>query len=533
MLRKISCDASTSLYAVLVLFGAQLLIGCATTTMAPVPSKAAPKDNEGIVVLSITGNTGQVGQIEYVNLKREDNPGKVENIQILRNVAAGLARDTALFVGVIPAGTYSLKELHVGVNYLSFGEGARQLIGDLRVEQGAVADLGRIVMTPLNARILTGRSKLITSNAELIKKFSPENAWILAKPAMQGWVTPHSKLDITEDYALRRPVGANTPSELASGEIIVASRLGTLLIRNNVGRWRAARAETLNSFLAVLPISSRQVDGMDAVAVAVGEFNTIARLDAKEKMTLLDPGNLPPGNLINLQGNADVGWYVAHQQNSKVVLYRAEHLDKGDWREVRSENIAFSFWSGANSFWMWPTERGFAYAISEGSIHNYHFKTKTWSDSHAPNKNRLIAIAPAGETLGVLTSPGGGFGGMFASMYMSYDRGMTWETIKSPYKVKMYAPRALINGTLLVAGGGMYAKEELQASEDHGQTWRVRSDKIGFKDDIVVLPSGGLLAIDAGASFGLASIAYSSDNGATWKVEYSNFDRSVYELQKK
>jgi hypothetical protein len=43
----------------------------------------------------------------------------------------------------------------------------------------------------------------------------------------------------------------------------------------------------------------------------------------------------------------------------------------------------------------------------------------------------------------------------------------------------------------------------------------------------------GNFRVKAGARFGLARIRHSADEGATWRVEYSNFDRAVYEAEQK
>lgn len=520
-------------FAGLVL-GSQLIGGCVSISNAPEPSKAVADKNEGYVVVSVTGNTGQVGQIESIQLqlqnRRQDQPEKIE---VLHNVAACLARDTALFIGILPEGDYAFDQFNVGTIYVPFGDGAKKLIGNIHVTAGKVADLGRIVMTPINSFLLMGRSELITSNTGLVKRFSPSNAAIYDHEVTNGWINPRSEHDRVEEYAMDRPVGADTPAELKDGSVIAASRLGTLLIRNHNGRWRAVRTGDLNSLLAVTPVLSGDVDGVNALAVAVGEFNTIVRLDTGGKLSTLDSGNLPPGNLLYVAGNSSAGWYVADQEKDKVTLYHSMKLDHGDWAPMRVENMAFSFWSGANSFWMWRTQHGFSYAISQGIIRSYDFATDKWSEAHAPNNDRLITIAPSEKGLGILTSPGGGFGGMFAHMYVSYDDGATWQVVQSPYKVKMYAPRVLADGALLVAGGGPFSLSELQRSLDQGKTWTICSNKFGIEANLMPLPTQGLLGVEAGAQFGYAAIWHSSDDGSTWSVEYSNFDRQAYELQKK
>jgi len=519
-------------YAILAI-SMLVIAGCVDINDASVPSKAIAGKGDGFIVVAITGNTGQVGQIESVQLLRVNRrPEQRDTIQVMRNVASGLARDTALFVGIVPEGDYSLYQLNFGARYLLIAEGARKLMGDIHVKAGAVADLGRVVMTPLNTSVLTGRSVIETTNSELVRRFSPENASIYEHEVSGGWIYPHSPRDLVEDYAMQRPVGADTPAELASGEIIAASRLGTLLIRNVRGRWRAVRTGNLNSLLAVQPVRDGDVDGSPALAVAVGEFNTIAVLDRNEKLAIKQSGNLPLGNVIYVAGNSKVGWFVAHKSADRVGIYRSTSLDNGNWSLLKEEKVGFSFWNGVNSFWTWSSSHGFAYATSEGVIRNYDYPTGVWVESHSPNNSRISAIAVSDAGIGILTSPGGGFGGVFAGMYVSNDIGKSWIEIKSPYKVKLYAPRVLSDGSLLVAGGGPFAKSELQRSSDKGKTWQVCSDKVDINDNIVPLPTQGTLAIDSGAQFGLAHIMHSADSGSTWATEYSNFDLQAFEFEK-
>lgn len=533
MIASIFCRrVSKALACIVLIVAVQALGGCTSINVASEPSKARAGEHDGYIVLAITGNTGQVGQIQSIQLKlanlRQDQR---DSIQILHNVAVGLARDTALFVGIVPEGDYSLNQLDFGTKYLLIPEGARNLMGNVHVNAGAVADLGRIVMTPLNTWVLTGRSVLETSNKDLVKRFSTENASIYDHEVSGGWVSPHSPKDLVEEYAMSRPVGADTPTELPTGEVIAASRLGTLLIRNAKGRWRAVRTGNLNSFLAVQAVRE-DVDGVAALAVAVGEFNTLAVLDKDEKLNLRHTGDLPLGNIIYVTGNSHVGWFVAHKAGDRVGIYKSKKLDNGQWSLLKQEKVGFSFWNGSNDFWIWSNANGFSYAVSEGVIRSYDYATSEWSESRAPNNNRLVSIAPSDAGIGILTSPGGGFAGVFAGMYVSYDGGKVWVEVKSPYKVKLYAPRVLADGTLLVAGGGPFAKRELQKSSDQGKTWQVCSDRVDISDNIVPLPNHGLLAIDSGAQFGLAHVMHSSDSGKTWVTEYSNFDMQAYEAEK-
>jgi hypothetical protein len=513
-----------------------LLSACATVTNAPDPSKTAPTAEQGVVVISVTGNTAQVNQFDQITLRKLPGPGgpqsNVREQHILRQVSKGLARDTSLFVGSLPEGEYALERM-VDVDTqrsLYLAEGGRRLIGNFRVKAGALIDLGRLIVTPVNTKVIVGRSGRVPSNAPLVKRFAREHEQFYAREVLPGWIEPRNSDDRVEEYALTRPVGADGIAELPDGELAAASRLGTVLLRDKQGRWRPARSGGLESLLWLKPL-----DSPDTLLVAVGEFSTLLRLDKPSgKLLPMDTGNLPAGNLIFIDGNAQAGWFIAQQSGSEVTLYRSAVLDRGDWKALRKEDVSRSFWSGANSFWAWSTANGFAYAVSQGSIWYYDFADSLFTERHAPNNNRLTTIAPsANGALGILTSPGGGFGGVFATMYLSRDGAASWEEIKSPFNVKIAPPRLTQQGTMLVTGGA-FGKPELHASKDGGKTWsKVSEGVVELTEQIVVLSSGGLLAVDAGSRFGLAHIRHSADEGTTWRTEYSNFDRAFYDAEQK
>lgn len=512
-----------------------LLSACAVVTTAPDPTKTAPAADQGIAVLSVTGNTAQVSAFDQVTVRKlRDQNAPTSNVvvqHILRNVSPGLARDTALFIGTLPEGDYVLDRMvDVRSNRaLNMGAGAQELIGTFRVKAGALVDLGRVIVTPVNSKVIVGRSARVTSNRELVRRFAREHERFYTREVVAGWTAPRGAVDQVEEYALSRPVGADGVVELPGGEVAAGSRLGTVLVRDTQGRWRALRSDGLESLLWVKPPESA-----DAPLIAAGEFNTIVRHDrASGKLVALDPGNLPPGNLLFIDGNDRAGWFVAQQGGNVFSLYRSATLERGDWKLLRKEDVSASFWSGANRAFLWRTTNGFAYALSEGSLWFYDFGTGQFTERRAPNNNRLLSVLPsANNAIGILTSPGGGFGGVFSGMYVSRDLGASWQEVPSPFNVKVVPPALTPKGTLLVQGDA-FGSPELQASQDMGKNWFKVTDAVLLSEQLVVLPTQGILAVENGSRFGIASIRRSGDEGATWRTEYSNFDRAAYDAQQK
>lgn len=500
------------------------LSGCATGGVDP--AKQAPKANESVVAISITGNTSQVSALDMLTVERAPLPdGSAGGRFSLRQLAPGLARDTSLFVGVLPAGEYHFTRLDnfQTRRYLLISDRMNERIGRFRVVAGEATDLGRLIVTPVNTNVIMGRSTRVTDNKALMTRFVPEELPFFSGRVNGGWIAPRGDNDRTEEYALERPVGADGVLELPDGRIVAGSRLGSVLVRERNARWHVLGSDVLQSILSVVPS-----DRDDARLFAVGEFDTILRLRIWDgRMEAVDPGNLPPGNLIFIDGNDRDGWYVGLQHGTEVQLLRSATIDHGDWKSLASDSVAFDFFNGGNSAWMWRVPGGLGYAISAGRIRRLDYASGRWTETKAANNNRVISLAPNPDgSLGILTSPGGGFGGVFASLYLSPDFGVNWTEVKSDFKVSVNAPRRTPKGTLLVPGG-VFGKQELHASTDAGTTWQVRGDfPLGRRLEIT--PTQGLFGIDPGA-FGLFAIWHSDDEGATWRSEYSNFDRGAYD----
>ncbi len=520
-LQRARCWAGAALAAAVV-----ALSGCATSAAVD-PARQAPKADESVVAVTITGNTAQVTAMDTLTVARgKQADGSSGGLFVLRQLAPGLARDTSLFVGVLPAGDYRLVQISnfQTRRFLNITEKMGERLGHFRIVAGQATDLGRIVMTPVNTNVVLGRSARITDNKALMARFVPEELRFFEGATNGGWTTPRDPADLAEAYALERPVGADGLMELPDGRIVAGSRLGTVLVRELGGHWHVLRSEVLQSILSVVPS-----DRDDARLFAVGEFDTILRLPTwSSPMEVVDPGNLPPGNLIFIDGNDRDGWYVGLQHGSQVQLLRSAALAGGDWKVLAADSVATDFFNGGNRAWLWRVPGGLGYALSSGRIRHLDYASGRWTETKAAANDRLTRIVqnPDGS-LAILTSPGGGFGGVFASLYLSPDFGATWTEVKSDFSVAISPPHRTAKGTLLVPGG-VFGKQELHASTDGGKTWQARGE-FPIQRGLELTPTQGLFGVDAGGQ-GIFGIWHSDDDGATWKPEYSNFDRAAYDL---
>ena len=139
-----------------------------------------------------------------------------------------------------------------------------------------------------------------------------------------------------------------------------------------------------------------------------------------------------------------------------------------------------------------------------------------------------IANGPTGVR-GVLTSPGGGFGGVFAKTHYSADCGQTWTPTASPYKVKVAAPLMLGSGTLIETGG-VFRDSGLYGSTDEGQTWTKFTDKVDAGNVLWAFEDVGLLSVSNGAQ-GIEYVRFSADDGRNWTLELSNINFKVLQQQ--
>jgi hypothetical protein len=509
-----------------------LLSACVTMTTAPDPLKAEREADASMVVVSVTTNTAQIKGFDGLAVRRTNAPDvNVVEMHALNQIVPDLARDTSVFVGMLREGEYEVAEFSDSKTNrkLDLKTRNRDLIGRFKVTAGKAVDLGRLILTPVNQLVVMGRSAKVTSNKPLLEKYAPDYASLLQGETSEGWLEPRSAQDTVEEYALGRPVGFGPPTELGDGTVLAASRLGTVLVRLTSGKWRAIRGDGLETLFYATPVKQD-----DTRLIAVGELGTILRLPVGgRKLVPVDAGNLPPGNLLFIDGDAVHGWYVAQQHGSEVTLYHSLELERGDWQPVRKETVGTNFWSGSDQIWFWQRAGGLGYALSNGTINQLDFASGEWRTFKAPNDANLINIVsnPDGS-LGILTSPGGGLAGLFSDLYLSKDDGATWREIKPKFKIKGSPPIQLTPHALLAVSreSAFSGHHELHLSHDDGVTWEKCDYRLGER--LVALKSGRLLSVDPGMN-GIFSISSSDDAGKYWQVEYSNFNRALYDAQHK
>ena len=511
-----------------------MLGGCNTVHYAKDPLKGRSTAQDGTVLVSITVNTGEVAAFSTIVLTRDqDSKSPMSKTYTLTNIGGTMSRDTALFLGDLPAGDYRLIRLLAPNNKyieLSFGQG--EIIGAFKVESGKLTDLGRMVLTAINIKVILGRSPTVLDNRQLVTDLAPTYTSILNRPAAsQTWAFPRKEQDIAEDYAKVYPIGTAGLTELASGEVVGGSRMGTVLARNTEGRWRVlARTGRLDAVMA----TSSYAKG-DNLIVVGGDLGTLMRIDKTGKAYPIARGNLPFGAYIFVDHAADYSaWVVGVQTDKTASLYVSPTLENGAWTLMKTDTILPSAWSGGRGVWMWaaPGLVGFA-STEKGQVECYDYKGKRWQGAQAPDGRRLIGLAGGpGQGVGVLTGGAGGLAGVFAKTHYTLKCGGPWTETHSPYKVKMSPPVLLPSGSI-IEGGGAFGDKGLYRSADRGQTWnKVTSDVTIFNDRLWVMPKAGMFAVSSG-TLGIESVERSADDGQTWKLELTSINRQLLDKQLK
>lgn len=504
------------------------------TVVAPPPSEHPPSDDEGVLAVSFTVNTSAVGQFDTLVLRREGDteanaPGATYEYSI-SEITGRVARDTSLFLGVLKAGDYTILRLNDPDRQMTFYPGKEEkLLGSFHVAPGKLTDLGRIVITPLNEKVGAGRSQRVKSNARLLDEFAPSARKFYREVLADGWST-HPAVDEIEQFALRHPIGVSKLIELPDGRVAAPTRLGSILLRDTNGKWRALQSGSLDSWLSGAPGTDP-----DTLLVAVGEYSNIAKVDRDGVFHMMPRGNLPMGTLIFVAGDTRRGWVVALRAGPKISLYRSDSLEAPDWQLLYADTLTYNTWTGVQQqLWLWPTAAGFAYARNSGDIRFYALAGREWTDRSSPGHKPIINIQPSpGGKLGLLTSPGAGFGGISAAAWFSTDDAKTWVKTGSPYNVKVTPPKFTTSG-LMLESGGVFGGAALHGSRDDGKTWTKLSDKVALMDVVYPMPTTGLFKL-ADSSFipgvGVEILSHSADDGATWVTEYTSYDRLLAAAQ--
>ncbi|MGW8391352.1 hypothetical protein [Pseudoduganella sp. HUAS MS19] len=484
----------------------------------PMAAAAAAQAERSPIAISITSNTSQIDTFDRLRLQRVGSSQHIE----LKKTGKLVSRGTSLFTGTLPAGEYKLAMLADTKTKLNLQLTAQSgFIGNFRVHGGGPVDLGRLVITPINLKVLVGRSGRVASNLPLIKAYAPEQAALYEKPAAGGWADARHPDDKVEEYAISKPGDLECITE-KDGLILAGGRMGTLMQRQANGQWRGLSGPGI----AALNCASA-VKLPNAEMLVTGEFGTLLRLAKGEnRLQAVSTGNLPVGNLLRVVGSVNSGWYIANLRGDHVTLYYSPTIENGKWSEVRSESVERLPGRQGYRYWIWPTRTGLAYTTGRDAIHSLDVGTRQWSALALPAKQKFsgLAISPTG----MMAITGGG------KHHVSYDAGKNWEPLKVALPkgfTEAGTVQQMADASIVMMGMSKPHKSALYRSADKGQNWQLVK-QFDWPYHVKVLKAVPFLQISDESNFGFLSMSTSSD-GTQWRSEYTSYDLEYEEQEKK
>jgi len=486
-----------------------LLTGCGVTTQRS--RLAAPLTaGESPVAISITNNTREIHAFDEIKVK---NLGTNE-LHTLWRIKGIPSMDTSLYMDVLPAAEYQVVALVDSTTRrrVNLNEGA-SLFGNFRVKGGGPVDLGRLVITPLNSKVLVGRSNKVSNNSTLIRGYTPY-ADQFDKEAAGGWLDPRNPDDHVEEYAMSKPVELSCFVEKDNAFVMASGRMGVLMLRHAKGNWSTLQSKNLAALNCATPVDLPAYD-----LLVTGEFGTLlGHVKGSGELRHISTGNLPFGDLWRIVGSEKHGWYIAIYNGDSMALFHSPVLENGNWTEVRRE--------AADKFWMWPTANGLAYTTGTKTIEMLDFSSGKWS-SYA---------VPEGKVFSFRISPTGMMAiEKWRSRYVSYDAGQHWEEVK----IVLPAGASPSGGMQQMSDGSLVVMASvrpgfgsaLYRSIDKGKTWELLN---GFSSeyDVHALKSIPLLQVERAYRSPYMTVGSSFD-GKNWRLEYTNFNLAEYERSKK
>ncbi|MCW5624459.1 MAG: hypothetical protein KIT73_07075 [Burkholderiales bacterium] len=528
---------------------AGMLAGCAQTAHAPDPGNAVLRAGQGLVVVSLTSNSPRLDHVSHLRVQRLSNGKPNGEYWNLPRSSADLSIDTALFIGAVPAGDYELlgygypSEFRArDVDFNRREDQPQRASLSFKVEPDGMADLGRLVMTtvPVGGGIMVGRSGVVPSNQNLLRRIGSGYADSLASRSGTSWIGPDAMKEV-EKVARSAPTGISMPVKMDNA-VIMPARMGSILLRLDDGGWSVLQFDELLTFSSVLP-----GELPDVALVGVGEFGLFVKLASGQSvLTPVDPGDLPVGKYALIDGNAQDGWRIAVERGQELQFFHSHALEAGQWKQIHSQSLVGGLWGDRIRYWVWRSKDGIGYATSNGTLHLLRSGSVDWETYPGPIPGSFdrLNVNPDGS-IGILTRPlgVGDVGGLIAAGYLFDLEGRKWKKINAPSTQKLDAPQKAADGTLFYRAFDVTFSQRLMQlfkSRNGGETWEVvprdwmpieDSDGGGYYDKIAdetwpqmklrVLESGALLYVFQGVH-GKYAVGHSSDGGTTWKLEYRN-----------
>ena len=489
---------------------------------------ASPESEMGAVSLSVGTNGNLPYAYEDIGIVQVLG-GKPGRTCTLKAVTADASVSTTYFAMRLPAGDYRFFRFGTYSIPRDFAASAAEVVGGdklgtFRIVAGRRSDLGRIVVhAPRSKQSLNpdkilfelGRSSLAVTNADR-RPFGAAQALLDLPESAQPWLQPRAGADAVETYAVAHPIGFGSPSQISPDVLAFPAGIGGIWLKRG-SAWNRISTDTGHVVVDVMPARDA-----GAPAVAVGELGLLASIDSTGKMAPIDPGDLPFGRNIFLEGNAKTGWYLVQSVGLDIAIYHSMQLAAGRWTRVASERGSWKAMDDYQSFWIWRDASGFTYAVSGGQIHSLDLASGQWTVRSAPGQIVDISSGSGGlavRVFGKANAAGSATASLVAGVrgktFTSTDRGIAWVPWRTPRKLLQRAPLLGPAGLQLQLQSALTkASAELLLSSDSGASWSEVPGALHKSVRALEAPNGSLFLV------GQYEILSSEDQGRTWRVEH-------------
>lgn len=514
-----------SVYIVFVLF---MIQGCASDFhyARDLTSSSMMENDEGIIILSVSHNHNIP---PFLNLYIHN----VENNQeyIIYNHAIGFSQDTGLYIGMVPKGRYILSQLSNPLGlYLSLINYQDKDFKDkdkFIIKSGRATDLGRLIISKRNKKILIGNSKLHPDNRVILQKYFPEYSALVDNKIIQGWEGGiHRDKGVIEAFAITHPIGKNDVIELSSGHLVAGSSMGSILLRYPDTSWKLfSHTGDLNPVLALSPYEKGE-----NLFVAGGEFGTFVRVNRKGKAAKIDAGNLPSGHIVFIHHNNNfTKWYVGVETNKTIdgkvnsnrTIFQSEKLEGGLWKELATYNCqghcSYQQEVFEVSIFKHPDGIG-VLTKNDNSLSCYDMAREEWVSNVLPQPKSDLSYT-AFSTNGAVGIVKGKQ--IYSDSFYSLNCGKTWTEVFSPVLKKRSAPYLLPDGNIIQSTLTFNGSLELYGSMKMGEkgSWDKLADDLSGQP-LIASARQGLFWLYYDRD-GIESILRSSNDGKSWSVEHS------------
>ncbi|WP_162932328.1 hypothetical protein [Solimonas sp. K1W22B-7] len=495
----------------LELFWLMLLAGCATPA-SRVGERPMSAD-EGIVRVSLAANTGQVASWSSIEVTQVDDSGaavssgrKFALVRVGGPYTRGAVMGAVRLSGILPEGGYKVSRL-VDDRTSQFVDlkGGADRLGTFRVRAGQTSDLGTLlVVIQFKAVAIARIDEATTGNPAQVAA---------AGTASGAWDRPDPKSADILAYALQHAAGIFDVCELQNGQVVAASRMGTVLVRESARTWKRKRVAGIEDVYAIATYPG----AVDAAKFVVGgESNLLAIVGNNEVRRINAP--LPAGSIVSLHHNPAGSAWVLLLQDEELMLraYSAPGLESGVWKELYSVKLESPYPKVQRPRLSVVKHPGSITIgiedLKQDVVVNINFET---------GAVRPIAVD---RIAGVLAPTAGGIlsagvrGWNFKQIY-SFDEGLNWMSL--PENMTSYLPTVFPSKSVeifrdaqsavnYVSGDAPVGK--IKISLDGGATW-TESSRVP-QGKWYVVPGGTIFVSPSDAM--LTSISESSNNGLSW-----------------